>query len=328
MPDYAAFAVAFPWFFPLVAFIFGACVGSFLNVCIYRIPANQSVVTPGSHCACGAPIKWRDNIPILSWFLLRGRARCCGRRFSFRYSFGELLTAVLFTVCWLSFPPAKAVCGMLLCASLIAATFIDLDHMVIPDAFTIWLGVVGVVLSCALPALHGRQHELFIVASMRSGVDGLTGLLVGSGVVLWIALLAEAVLKKEAMGFGDVKFVGAIGAFTGWQGAVFAVFGGAVIGTLWFALVLLWQRLSRQPSPAANPEPTAAPSAAPAADAPPKAPGTEALATQPDSPADSAPIAFGVQVPFGPMLAAGGLVYFLFVHRWIDAYFASIAELL
>ncbi len=328
MPDYAAFAVAFPWFFPLVAFIFGACVGSFLNVCIYRIPANQSVVTPGSHCACGAPIKWRDNIPILSWFLLRGRARCCGRRFSFRYSFVELLTAVLFTVCWLSFPPAKAVCGMLLCASMIAATFIDLDHMVIPDAFTIWLGVAGVVLSCALPALHGRQHELFIVASMRSGVDGLTGLLVGSGVVLWIALLAEAVLKKEAMGFGDVKFVGAIGAFTGWQGAVFAVFGGAVIGTLWFALALLWQRLFRRPSPAANPESTAAPAAAPEADAPLEAPGTDALAAQPDFPAESAPIAFGVQVPFGPMLAAGGLVYFLFVHRWIDAYFASIAELL
>jgi leader peptidase (prepilin peptidase)/N-methyltransferase len=328
MPDYAAFDAAFPWFFPLVAFIFGACIGSFLNVCIYRIPANQSVVTPGSHCACGAPIKWYDNIPILSWFLLRGRARCCGRRFSFRYSFVELLTAGLFTVCWLSFPPAKAVCGMLLCAALIAATFIDLDHMVIPDAFTIWLGVAGVVLSCALPALHGRQHELFIVASMRSGVDGLTGLLVGSGVVLWIALLAEAVLKKEAMGFGDVKFVGAIGAFTGWQGAVFAVFGGAVIGTLWFALALLWQRLSRPPAQVKDPEPAARPSDAPGTDSPAEAPGAAALAGPPDSAAESAPIAFGVHVPFGPMLAAGGLVYFLFVHRWIDAYFASIADLL
>jgi leader peptidase (prepilin peptidase)/N-methyltransferase len=322
MPDYAAFAAAFPWFFPLVVFLLGACVGSFLNVCIYRIPANQSVVTPGSHCACGAPIKWRDNIPILSWFLLRGRARCCGRRFSFRYSFVELLTAVLFTVCWLSFPPAKAVCGMLLCAALIAATFIDLDHMVIPDAFTIWLGVAGLVLSCVLPALHGRQDELFIVASVRSGVDGLTGLLIGSGVVLWIALLAEAVLKKEAMGFGDVKFVGAIGAFTGWQGAVFAVFGGAVIGTVWFALALLWQRLSPRPAPSANAEPAAAPLP------PAGSPGADALASAADAAAESAPIAFGVHVPFGPMLAAGGLVYFLFVHRWIDAYFASIGELL
>jgi leader peptidase (prepilin peptidase)/N-methyltransferase len=191
--------------------------------------------------------------------------------------------------------------------------------MVIPDAFTIWLGVAGVIVSCAVPDLHGRQHELFIVASVRSGVDGLTGLLVGSGVVLWIALLAEAVLKKEAMGFGDVKFVGAIGAFTGWQGAVFAVFGGAVIGTLWFALALLWQRLFRPPPPATNPEPTTAPAGTPGPDSP---------AAQPDAVAEPAPIAFGVQVPFGPMLAAGGLVYFLFVHRWIDAYFASIGELM
>src|SRR5512146_598871 len=142
---------------------------------------------------------------------------------------------------------------MLLCACLICATFIDLDHMIIPDAFTIWLAVAGVLLSVLLPSLHGRQHELFVVASLRSGVDSAVGLLVGSGLVLWIALVAETVLKKEAMGFGDVKFVGAIGAFTGWQGAVAAVFGGAVIGTLWFALVLLWQRLFRKSAPAANP---------------------------------------------------------------------------
>ena len=332
MSDYAAFAAAFPWFFPLFVFILGACVGSFLNVCIYRIPVNQSVVTPGSHCACGAPIKWHDNIPILSWFLLRGRARCCGRHFSFRYSFVELLTAVLFTVCWLSFPPAKALCGMLLCAALIAATFIDLDHMVIPDAFTIWLGVAGLVLSCLLPSLHGRQHEIALVAGLRSGVDGLTGLLVGSGVVLWIALLAEAVLKKEAMGFGDVKFVGAIGAFTGWQGAVFSVFGGAVIGTLWFALALIWQRISPRPEPVADPthdsEPAVPPAGPPAADTPVKAPGADALAGAPDSDVEAGPVAFGVQVPFGPMLAAGGLLYFLFVHQWIDAYFATIGELM
>ena len=93
MTDYAAFAAAFPWFFPLCAFVFGACIGSFLNVCIYRMPAGQSIVTPGSHCACGAPIRWYDNIPIASWLVLRGRARCCGRPFSIRYPLVELLTA-------------------------------------------------------------------------------------------------------------------------------------------------------------------------------------------------------------------------------------------
>jgi leader peptidase (prepilin peptidase)/N-methyltransferase len=323
MLDYAAFTTAFPWFGPLVTFLLGACVGSFLNVCIYRIPAGQSIVTPGSRCACGAPIKWHDNVPILSWFLLRGRARCCGRRFSFRYPFVEALTAALFVACWLLFPPAKALCGMLLCSALICATFIDLDHMVIPDAFTLWLGVAGVLLSCALPALHGRQHELFVIASLRSGIDSVVGLLVGSGVVLWIALLAEAVLKKEAMGFGDVKFVGAIGAFTGWHGAAAAVFGGAVIGTLWFALALLWQGLFRQPTPAGTPSPEAqsAASGPPAAQPESPAGGAESVAAP-------APISFGVHVPFGPMLAAGGLLYFLVAHPWVDAYFASIAELL
>ncbi len=323
MPDYAAFTAAFPWFGPLVTFLLGACVGSFLNVCIYRIPAGQSIVTPGSRCACGAPIKWHDNIPILSWFLLRGRARCCGRRFSFRYPFVEALTAALFLACWLLFPPAKALCGMLLCSALICATFIDLDHMVIPDAFTLWLGVAGVLLSCALPALHGRQHELFVIASLRSGIDSVVGLLVGSGLVLWIALLAEAVLKKEAMGFGDVKFVGAIGAFTGWHGAAAAVFGGAVIGTLWFALALLWQGLFRRPPPAGMPPPEAQPATPGPPAAQPEAPAGGA-----ESVTAPAPIGFGVHVPFGPMLAAGGLLYFLGAHRWIDAYFASIAELL
>jgi leader peptidase (prepilin peptidase)/N-methyltransferase len=324
MPDYVAFSAAFPWFFPAVVFVLGACIGSFLNVCIYRIPAGQSVVTPRSHCACGAPIQWHDNIPILSWFILRGRARCCGRRFSFRYAFVEAITAVLFTACWLAFPasPSKALCGMLFCAALIAATFIDLDHMVIPDVFTLGLGVAGVVLSCALPALHGRQDEFFVIASARSGTDSVIGLLVGSGLVLWIALLAEAVLKKEAMGFGDVKFVGAIGAFTGWQGAVFAVFGGAVIGTLWFALALLWHGLFGRRAPAADATKESAPPIPP--DPAPAGSGPRT----PVEPSQTGPVAFGVHVPFGPMLAAGGLLYFLVVHRWVDAYFAGIAGLL
>src|SRR4249920_385339 len=92
------------WFFSLWVTVMGACVGSFLNVCIYRIPKEESVVSPRSHCGCGQPIAWRDNIPVLSWFLLRGRARCCGRPFSFRYPAIELLTAVLFVACWMVFP--------------------------------------------------------------------------------------------------------------------------------------------------------------------------------------------------------------------------------
>src|SRR5688572_26497096 len=111
--------------------------------------------------------------------------------------------------------------------------------MIIPDVFTIGLGVMGVVLSALVPSLHGVAGDFFVIDSLRAAVISLQGLLIGSAVVLWIALLAETVLRKEAMGFGDVKFVGAIGAFCGWQGAVFAVFGGAVVGTVWFIFAKL-----------------------------------------------------------------------------------------
>lgn len=290
-----------PWFFPLGAFIIGACVGSFLNVCIYRIPKNESVVTPGSHCGCGQPIAWHDNIPILSWLFLRGRARCCGRSFSFRYPAIELLTALLFLACWLLFPPLKALGGMALVSIVICATFIDLDHMIIPDSFTIGGAVAGVALSVLLPALHGQAHELYVIAGLRSGLDAVLGVLVGSGVVLWIALLAEAVLKKEAMGFGDVKFLGALGAFVGWQGAVFSVFGGAIIGCVWVAAALLWQKLSGRAAAGAR------------------------LETPDGQQTDR--LGLGIHVSFGPMLGLGALLYFFVLHRWVDAYFAQLAPI-
>ncbi len=299
--DYAEFAAAFPLFFPIAAGLFGAIVGSFLNVVIYRMPLEKSIVTPGSHCACGAPIKWYDNIPVLSWFILRGKARCCGRPYSFRYPFVELLTAALFTTSWMMFPPAKALCGMLFVSCMLCALFIDLDHMIIPDTFTIGLGVVGVVLSVFVPSLHGQDEGVFFVSALHAGVISLQGLLIGSGLVLWIALIAEVLLRKEAMGFGDVKFVGAIGAFTGWQGAVFAVFGGAVVGTIWIGLAWLWQKLSGKKSPVT--------------------PRTETADGQP------ADLGFGVQVPYGPMLAIAGMLHFFCFNEWMDDYFAELAAM-
>ncbi len=290
-----------PWFFPAVMFVFGACIGSFLNVCIYRIPKDESVVSPGSHCACGKPIAWHDNIPILSWLILRGRARCCGQPFSFRYPFVELLTASLFLACWLLFPAGKAFPGMLLCAIVVCATFIDLDHMIIPDVFTIGGAVVGVLLSVLLPSLHGQSHELFLVASARGGVEALLGLFVGSGLVLWIALIAEVILRKEAMGFGDVKMLGAVGTFVGWKGAVFGMFGGAMLGCLWLLMALLWQKITGRAAPIA--------------------PRAETPEGQP------AELGFGVHVPFGPMLACAGLLYFFILHRWVDDYFAGLSVL-
>jgi leader peptidase (prepilin peptidase)/N-methyltransferase len=303
---YAELSAEFPWFFPVMAGVFGALIGSFLNVVIYRVPAGKSIVRPGSHCACGQPIAWYDNIPVLSWFILRGRARCCGRP----YSFVELLTAALFLWCWLRFAtesPGKALCGLLFISILICATFIDLDHMIIPDVFTIWAGVLGVILSFAVPLLHGRSHEFAVIASFRSGLDAILGLLVGSGLVLWIALLAEEVLKKEAMGFGDVKFVGMVGAFCGWRGAVCS-----------FVFALIWQKVF--PPKAGEKD---------KGNEKDKEGGGKAVAEgSPEEAQESVPFGFGVQVPFGPMLAIGALLYFLVADRWIAAYFAELNALL
>jgi len=254
-----------PIFCAVFVTFLGASVGSFLNVVIYRIPAETSIVTPGSHCACGTSIAWYDNVPVLSWLFLRGRARCCGSPFSFRYPFVELLTAGLFLACWLHFPPVVAVVGWVFLSCLVCASFIDFDHMIIPDAFTLGLGVVGVILSVLVPALHSQTDDFFLLAGFRAAIISLQGLLIGSGLVLWIAMLAEIIFKKEAIGFNSVKFVGAIGAFTGWEGAVIAFFGGAVIGTLWIRLGWFIPKKVRDSS----------------------------------------------MVPFGPMLAIAGTIYFL-----------------
>jgi leader peptidase (prepilin peptidase)/N-methyltransferase len=298
--SYAELATAFPWFYPAAAFIFGAIIGSFLNVCIYRIPAGKSIVRPGSHCACGAPIPWYHNIPILSWFILRGKARCCGRPYSFRYPFVEILTGALFLTCWLLFPPGKAVCGMVFVASLVCATFIDLDTMEIPDVFSVGLGIVGLILSFAVPELHGQSHEIFLIASMRSATIAVQGMFVGAGIVLWIAVIAYALLKKDAMGVGDVKLVGAIGAFCGWEGTITSVFGGAVLGTIWFAGAMIWQKVTGKKMKMRSPE---------------EGEAAEDLGLQ-------------AAVPYGPMLALAGLLHFFFLHHWVDAYFGELRALL
>ena len=282
-----------PWFFPTTSFLFGAIVGSFLNVCIYRIPANKSVVSPGSTCSCGAPIKWYDNLPILSWFILRGKARCCGQPYSFRYPAIEALTGVLFLFAWMEYPPVVAACMFLFLSLLVCASFIDLDTMEIPDRFSLGSALVGILLSVAIPSLHGFDHPIFAIASMQSFIESAIGLLIGSGIILWIAISAETLLRKEAMGFGDVKLLGGIGAFLGWQGAVFALFGGAVIGTALLVLLVIARFII---PPLRSKE------------------GEDQL--------------LGRKTPFGPMLAAGAAVYALYLHKEVDAYFELIRDLL
>lgn len=274
-------------------------VGSFLNVVIYRVPKGESIVHPGSHCACGKPIAWYDNIPILSWFILRGKARCCGQSYAFRYPFVEFLTGLLFLLAWLMYPPGAAVAAMVLLALLIVATFIDLDHMIIPDSITIWGTVFAVIISALVPSLHGYSTEpLFLLGSIRSAFAAMIGALIGSGLILWIGLLAEAVLRKEAMGFGDVKFMGLIGGFLGWQGAVFTVFGGAIVGTIWFSIAMIISRFTGNAKPAAL------------------------RAETPEG--EETDLAVGAQVPFGPMLAIAAAIYLLGGHRILTPYLEQV----
>ena len=306
-----------------MAFVFGACIGSFLNVCIYRIPVGKSVIRPGSHCACGKPIAWYDNIPILSWFILRGHARCCHAPFSFRYPAIETLTGALFLACWLVAPtPFVALSWMLFAALLVCATFIDLDTMTIPDRFSVGGMIVGVILSGLVPALHPTAHGVF-----GSLVESVLGAFVGTALVYWIMVLAEIILRRPAMGEGDVKLMGAIGAFCGWQGAVFALFGGAVLSTAAMAAWVITQMILGKGLHAEIPKEALAQTEPQGADA--KAqPGVnaEASGVQPGVAGGDDDVPEGA-VPFGPALAGGALVYLLLAQHVVSAYFDQIAWL-
>tara|TARA_Y100000588_G_scaffold1352_1_gene1836 strand:- start:383 stop:1276 length:894 start_codon:yes stop_codon:yes gene_type:complete len=283
-----------PVILPIFAFGFGACIGSFLNVCIYRIPKGVSIVHPRSRCgSCGKPIPFYLNVPIVAWIILRGKAHCCGAPFSMRYPAIELLTGALFCTSWVLLPPSIALIGFVWISILVAVTFIDLDHMLIPDRFSIGALGVGILLSLLVPNLHSVFSESAILASIQSMFTAIIGALIGSAVILWIMILAEVVLRKEALGFGDVKLMGAIGAFCGWQGAVFALFGGAVLGTIAIGLIQV-VRLIR-PKKDSNAE-------------------EERLV--------------GREVPFGPMLAAGSLLYFLYLGPTVDWCFSEFAWIL
>ncbi len=184
-------------FWTMVFFIFGSMVGSFLNVVIYRLPREESLVTPPSHCPhCGNRIPWRLNIPLFSWVWLRGKCAFCAAPISARYVGVELLTALLFTASWLSFGGTSAWLALTCCvllAGLVAATFIDFEHFIIPDQIT--LGGVGVGLVCSflVPPLHGTESSL---VSARTGAIGAVA---GAGIVY-------AFLRAGKLLFGRQRF--------------------------------------------------------------------------------------------------------------------------
>lgn len=207
--------------FTVYAFLVGACVGSFLNVVIYRLPAGESLSLPPSHCyTCQQPIAWYDNIPMLSWLVLRGRCRCAQVPISPRYPLIELGTALLWAaLTWrYGVQPLTAV-YLLLSAVLVAIAFIDLDEMIIPDVMT----YPGMALGVALAGLG--VLPIGLVASLAGLGAGF--LILGS--VYYGSILA---LGQEGMGLGDVKYLMMVGAFLGWEQALLLVVLAAALGTV------------------------------------------------------------------------------------------------
>lgn len=227
---------SFPHFFTGFFFVLGAFVGSFLNVCIFRIPAGESIVFPGSHCDCGKPIPFYLNVPIVSWLILRGRAACCGRKISLRHPCVELFTALVFAAVWQFLPAGAVAPAIAFCAFGIVLAFIDWDTMLLPDSVNALFVVAGLACGAAFPQALGA--ETFGEGIWRAAV----GLGVGSLVVFWFRFFASVILRREAMGEGDVILLGGIGAFLGWRGAIFSFFFSAFVGLAAFGIVKIFSR--------------------------------------------------------------------------------------
>ena len=210
-------------------FILGLGVGSFLNVCIYRMPREQSIRKPSrSFCPnCKKTILWYDNIPILSFILLKGRCRFCNGKISLRYPIVELLSGLLFLMAFSYFGITwELVIYLIVIGGLIAASFIDIEYQIIPDEISLGGLVLGLVASLAYPALHNTN--LHLLSLFRSFI----GVLVGGGIIYITGWLGTLAFKKEAMGGGDVKLLAMMGAFLGWQAVLIIFFAAPFLATI------------------------------------------------------------------------------------------------
>ncbi|MBC7287219.1 MAG: prepilin peptidase [Armatimonadetes bacterium] len=207
----------------LLIFWLGAAVGSFLNVVIYRLPRGMSLLRPRSHCpSCGTRLSARDLIPILSWLVLRGRCRYCAHPVSVRYTVVELASALLACASLYFWGPTiAALCCYAVCAALLVACFVDLDHMIIPDQVHLVIAVAGVVMDIRWMVLRGVAG--MVTLSEKVGAHTLTmawphsavGAAMGAGIFLAIAYLAQLAFRKPALGMGDVKLGAAMGTVLG-----------------------------------------------------------------------------------------------------------------
>lgn len=209
-------------------FIFGLCWGSFLYVCSLRIQKNQSIIFPSSHCeSCEYKLRWIDKIPLISWIILHATCQCGKKKISILYPLSEFVCGVLFVCIWMVYPFSWILVpfGVLL-SLLFIGSCIDLSDRWIPDRCSIGLIISGLVFSIFFPELH--KVNIPIDALIKSVI----GLFCGGGILLLVRWIGFWILKKEAMGLGDVKLLAGIGAFLGWQSIIFSIFVGSLIALI------------------------------------------------------------------------------------------------
>lgn len=243
---------------PVVYGLFGLVIGSFLNVCIYRIPLGKSVVFPGSACtACGMPIRPYDNIPVLSYILLRGRCRACGKSISLQYPFVELTTGAAFFSCALkwNFAPPTFVNTVLL-SIVIILIFTDLHHRILPNVLTL----PGIVAGILLSPLQSRSYYSFdplagrIASMLWTGnpdaalpwTGSMLGAILGGGLLLLFGLGYEKLRKRQGLGMGDIKMMAMVGAFLGWPLAILTIMAGSLFGTFIGIFLMVFRHSSLQ----------------------------------------------------------------------------------
>jgi leader peptidase (prepilin peptidase)/N-methyltransferase len=211
----------------LVSIIFGAIIGSFLNVCIYRLPKGESIIRPGSHCPhCQTPIKFYDNIPLASYVLLKGKCRQCQTVISLQYPLVEGITALSSFLLFLEFGISWSYLFYFsFVASLIVITVIDLYHQIIPDVISLPGIGVGVFASLILPKM--------------TILNSLLGTLLGGGSLFAVATLYQWLFKREGMGGGDIKLLAMIGAFLGWKAVVLTILSGSLVGSITGIIVMV-----------------------------------------------------------------------------------------
>jgi leader peptidase (prepilin peptidase)/N-methyltransferase len=204
----------------IISTIFGALMGSFLNVCILRLPQEESIITPGSHCPqCKKPIKFYDNIPLVSYLLLRGRCRYCHSPISIQYPLVEGITALSSLILFLKFGPTLSYLFYFsFVSALIVITLIDLYHQIIPDVISLPGIGVGILASLFIPQI--------------TLLNSLIGILLGGGSLFLVATIYQWLFKREGMGGGDVKLLAMIGAFLGWKAVILTILLGSLLGSI------------------------------------------------------------------------------------------------